>query len=137
MKNSNVCSVLLSVLCLVFVLFSCNQAPKEKVVAEDVPQAEVFVDALTIVADITAAPEFEAEVIAAIEAVVEGTRTEEGCISYDVYKDVNNSLRFTFIEHWKSREAIELHNSSAHFLKFVESIDGKVGLEAHTMKREY
>ncbi|MDR1356047.1 MAG: antibiotic biosynthesis monooxygenase [Tannerellaceae bacterium] len=127
----------LSVFCLVLFLCSCNSAVKEKGKADEAPKVETYAEALTIVANITVHAEFEAEILAAIESVVAGTRKEEGNISYDVFKDVTNPLRYTFIEHWKSQEAIASHNASAHFIEFVQAISNKADIEAFTMKKKY
>ncbi|MDR1499830.1 MAG: antibiotic biosynthesis monooxygenase [Tannerellaceae bacterium] len=130
-------SIMLGFFCSLVLLASCNQVVKEKEPAQEPAQEAISPDALTIVANVTVYPEFEGEILAAIESVVEGTRKEEGNISYDVFKDITNPLRYTFIEHWKSQEAIASHNASAHFLEFVKAIENKVDLEAFTMKREF
>lgn len=56
--------------------------------------------------------------------LVEESQKEAGCISYNLYQDINNKNVLTFIEEWKDKEAIALHNSSVHFAtivpKFVE-----------------
>ncbi|MDR1919388.1 MAG: antibiotic biosynthesis monooxygenase [Tannerellaceae bacterium] len=116
-------------------LFLCSCAPgaKQQEATEEVNPA----DKLTIVATITILPEFKEEVLPVIQAVVAGTRTEPGNISYDVFEDVNNPLRFTFIEHWKSQSAIEAHNASPHFLEFVKGIEGKAEVGAITMKQKF
>ncbi len=93
-------------------------------------------DELVIVAHVTIKPEFKDDMMKAFEGVVEGTRKEAGNISYILYQDVNNPLKFTFVEIWKSQAAIEAHNSSAHFQEFAKAIDGKADLEVYTMKQK-
>lgn len=51
--------------------------------------------------------------------LIEKSRQEEGCISYGLYQDINNSSIFTFIEEWQDQKAIELHNNSEHFKRIV------------------
>ncbi|MDR1259066.1 MAG: antibiotic biosynthesis monooxygenase [Tannerellaceae bacterium] len=133
MKKGVKISALLGAFCSVLFLCSCNSATKEKETAKEA----VSSGALTIVANVTLYPESEGEVLAAIEAVVAGTRKEEGNISYDVFRDVTNPLRYTFIENWKSQEAIASHNASAHFIEFAKAIENKADLEAFTMKQKY
>ena len=41
-------------------------------------------------------------------------------------EDKENPLAFVFIECWASAEAIEEHNASPHFQRFVAFIQGKV-----------
>ena len=52
--------------------------------------------------------------------LVEASRSEEGNVSYDFYADLADPAKFTFIEVWKDRDAIDLHNATAHFQSFVE-----------------
>ena len=52
--------------------------------------------------------------------LVEASRSEEGNVSYDVYADLADPAKFTFIEVWKNREAIDIHNATSHFQGFVE-----------------
>ncbi|NSB12756.1 putative quinol monooxygenase [Clostridium beijerinckii] len=51
--------------------------------------------------------------------LVDKSRKEEGCISYGLFQDINDSSIFTFIEEWKDEEAINLHNNSEHFTRIV------------------
>ncbi|HIH04259.1 MAG TPA: antibiotic biosynthesis monooxygenase [Methanoregulaceae archaeon] len=52
--------------------------------------------------------------------LVEASRNEEGNVSYDFYADLADPAKFTFIEVWKDRDAIDLHNATSHFQGFVE-----------------
>jgi quinol monooxygenase YgiN len=107
-------------------------------VKEQEKTAEVnSTEVLTIIANVIVYPEFKDELLPAIEAVVKATRQEEGNISYDVYEDINNSLRFTFIENWKSQSAIASHNASAHFIEFAKALENKADLEAFTLKQKF
>ncbi len=51
--------------------------------------------------------------------LVDESRKEAGCIYYNLNEDINNKNILTFIEEWKDKEAIELHNKSAHFTTIV------------------
>ena len=55
--------------------------------------------------------------------LIEKSRQEEGCISYGLYQDINNSSIFTFIEEWQDQKAIDLHNNSEHFKRIVSILD--------------
>jgi quinol monooxygenase YgiN len=59
------------------------------------------------------------EFIALAKELVEESRKEAGCIAYDLNVDINNKNVLTFIEEWKDKEAIGIHNSSAHFTTIV------------------
>ena len=62
------------------------------------------------------------------EKLINESRKEIGCISYNLYEDSNNCNILTFIEEWKSEEAINAHNKSEHFTsivpKFADFKDG-------------
>lgn len=57
------------------------------------------------------------------EELVEETRKECGCISYELYHDLREEGRFVFIEEWVDRNALMVHTESAHFKRLVPLID--------------
>lgn len=59
------------------------------------------------------------EVLKLYSELVEETRKEEGCIAYDLYQDEQDAGALTFIEEWKSRQALEEHMKSEHFTRLV------------------
>jgi quinol monooxygenase YgiN len=50
----------------------------------------------------------------ALQAVVEPTRKEQGCLQYDLFHDSDNINRFTFVEKWASAEFLLRHSQSEH-----------------------
>lgn len=56
------------------------------------------------------------------EKLINESRKEEGCISYELCQDVNNKNILTFIEKWVSQEAIDIHNNSNHFTSIVPKL---------------
>ncbi len=69
---------------------------------------------LNVVAIAETSPERADELKAVCMGLIEPTRKEEDCISYDLYQDSSNPGRFTFIENWQSRELLEVHLGSPH-----------------------
>ena len=55
--------------------------------------------------------------------LVEASLKEEGCISYGLYQDVNDSEVVTMIEEWKDRAAFDSHKASEHFKRIVPSLN--------------
>ncbi len=51
--------------------------------------------------------------------MVEETRKEAGCISYDLVKDEIEDAVFYFIEKYKDEAALEAHRASAYFQTYV------------------
>lgn len=99
-------------------------------------QRSAGADELAIVAHVTVKPEFKEEMMKAFEAVVEGTRKEPGNISYILYQDANDPLKYTFVEIWESQAAIDAHNNSAHFQEFAKAVEGKADLDVRVMKQK-
>ena len=93
---------------------------------------------LKIIASLTIENEKDtADIVKALHTVVDATRKEEGNISYELHQDVANPKTYVFIEVWKSQEAIDSHNNSAHFHEFVKAVDGKVALAVNVIKKVY
>ena len=60
--------------------------------------------------------------------LIEKSRQEEGCISYNLFQDINDASVFAFIEEWQDKKAIELHNNSEHFTRIVPLLaDFRIG----------
>ncbi|MDV2481889.1 antibiotic biosynthesis monooxygenase [Methanoculleus sp. Wushi-C6] len=75
---------------------------------------------ITIVAKCTVKPEKIDEFMKIALDLVDASRGEEGNVSYDLYADLANPAKFTFIEAWKDRAAIDAHNGTPHFKGFGE-----------------
>ena len=69
---------------------------------------------IDVVAHIQAKPGQEAAVRAVLEGFIAPTRQEDGCLRYDLFADADDPTKFTFIEEWASREALDVHGQSAH-----------------------
>lgn len=54
--------------------------------------------------------------------LIAASRKEEGCISYSLFEDIHDKNILTFIEEWKSEEAIQIHNNSPHFTSIVPAL---------------
>jgi quinol monooxygenase YgiN len=83
----------------------------------------------TVVAMVRARPEFIEEVKAACLALVEPSRADPGCLSYELYQSSEEPALFVFIEQWQSRQAIENHLAQPHALAFDEKIAGLLAEE--------
>jgi quinol monooxygenase YgiN len=51
-----------------------------------------------------------------LESFVGPTRLEEGCLRYDLFVDLDDPTKFTFVEEWSSREALVKHGQSDHIV---------------------
>lgn len=63
----------------------------------------------------------------AIEHVLR-SRSEPGCISHEVSRDVQQPRRFVFVERWTDMAALQLHfrvEASRQFAKFLTQLSDK------------
>ena len=79
---------------------------------------------LTIIARILAKKENREFIKAETLKLVDPTRSEEGCISYDLYEDNENENLFIFIENWESEALLQKHTKSTHFVEFSKATEG-------------
>ena len=76
---------------------------------------------LTVVAIAETSPDKINELKSICTGLIEPTRKEEGCISYELYQDTNNPGIFTFIERWKSQEHLDIHLKTPHLVAAGEA----------------
>ncbi|MEP7364559.1 MAG: putative quinol monooxygenase [Acidobacteriota bacterium] len=69
---------------------------------------------IDVVAHIHAKPGHEAGLRAILEGFIAPTRKEDGCLRYDLFVDLSDAGKFTFIEEWTSEEALAAHGRSEH-----------------------
>jgi len=69
---------------------------------------------IDVIAHIHAKPGRQQELRSVLESFVSPTRKEEGCLRYDLFVDLDDPTKFTFIEEWSSREALQKHSQSPH-----------------------
>ena len=66
---------------------------------------------IVVTGSITAKPEHVDEVEQLALEHVHRSRTEPGCLLHSVHRDVEDPLRFVFVEHWADRDALLVHFS--------------------------
>jgi len=50
--------------------------------------------------------------------LVEPSRADEGCISYELHQAINDSALFIFYEIWQSKELLDKHSATPHVQGF-------------------
>ncbi|MBL8454395.1 MAG: antibiotic biosynthesis monooxygenase [Zoogloea sp.] len=81
---------------------------------------------LSVVATITAKPEFRADVRRALDQVIPPSRAEAACQHYELHITRDKPDSFVMIERWQDDAALERHMATSHFAALVAAIDGKV-----------
>ncbi len=82
----------------------------------------------TVIATIKARPEAEEQVQQELRALVEPTRSEEGCINYDLHRSVEEPGTFMFYENWDNRVVWERHMQSSHLATYQKNTEGLVAV---------
>lgn len=81
---------------------------------------------LTIIANITANKGKVDLVKTELLKLIDTTRTEEGCIQYDLHQDNDNLAHFTFYENWESRKLWQTHMNNQHLQDYMFATEGAV-----------
>ena len=79
-------------------------------------------DLLTVIAHMRAAPGKRDELRAALEALVEPTSKEQGCVNYDLHQGIEDPDRFFFYENWGSDADLDAHLDAPHLRDFAARI---------------
>lgn len=61
----------------------------------------------------------EEQLAGQLRALVAPTRSEPGCLTYELHRDPGNTRKFMFYERFKSQAALDEHLASPYFRKFV------------------
>ncbi len=81
---------------------------------------------LNVVAIIEAKPDAVDEVRAALSTLVTATRTEEGCVSYQLSESLAAPGTFVVVETWRSKADLDEHASTPHVQAAFAAIGGLI-----------
>ena len=81
---------------------------------------------LTIVANIHAKADKVELVKAELLKLIEITRSEQGCVQYDLHQDNEDPAHFMFYENWTSRELWQAHMNAPHLATYMAATEGAV-----------
>lgn len=76
-------------------------------------------ETLRVVARITALPDKADEVRSILLALIEPTRNEAGCLSYELLRNNADPTDFTFVEEWSSDATLDAHMATPHLQNAV------------------
>ncbi len=74
---------------------------------------------LTVLARIKAKAGREEEVLREILILIAPTRSEEGCINYDLHRSQDDPTLFCLYENWQSREVLDEHLATPYLQAFL------------------
>ncbi len=81
---------------------------------------------LIIVANIKASSDKIDLVKSALEKLIPITRTEPGCIQYDLHQDNDNPEHFMFYETWETRKLWQTHMNAQHLKDYMSATEGAI-----------
>jgi quinol monooxygenase YgiN len=55
-------------------------------------------------------------------SLVKPTRSEPGCINYDIHQAADEKSEFMFYENWKSMEDLEKHREAPHMKAYRQKV---------------
>jgi quinol monooxygenase YgiN len=92
-------------------------------------------DLLTVVAFMRAADGKTEELRAALEALIEPTSKDEGCVNYDLHQGVEDPRFFTFYENWLSGAHLDAHLAAPHLVDFANKMGDLLDENGLTVNR--
>lgn len=113
-RNSAGAALFAAMLPVSSTLISCKQKPRK-----------MNSNTLKVVAIAETSSDKAIELKKVCLGLIEPTRKESGCISYELYEDKTNPGRFTFIEEWESQEHLDVHLKTPHLVAAGEAF-GKI-----------
>jgi quinol monooxygenase YgiN len=69
---------------------------------------------VTVIARFRAAEGADRELKELLSSLIEPSRADEGCISYDLHQALNDPALFVFYENWESKELLGKHSATPH-----------------------
>jgi quinol monooxygenase YgiN len=75
---------------------------------------------VTIVAKMKAKPGMQDQVKDVLLALIGPTRSEKGCVNYNLHQDCDDHSVFMFYENWATREALDEHLQTPYLKNLVD-----------------
>jgi quinol monooxygenase YgiN len=77
-----------------------------------------------VTARVLAKPDFTEKVKAACLALVEPSRRDRGCVSYELFQSRDEPDLFIFFEEWETMKDLENHLAASHAAEFDRATRG-------------
>jgi quinol monooxygenase YgiN len=86
-------------------------------------------DRLRVVARIIARPDKVVELRLLLAGLIEPTRKEAGCISYELLQNNQDPTDLTFVEEWENDAALDAHLATEHIREALAKVPDLVAAE--------
>lgn len=87
------------------------------------------IPSLRVIARAKAKPNHIAQVREILFALVEPTRREPGCLSYELLQNSSDPTDFVFVEQWANAAAEQAHFATPHLLSTLQRLVGLLAAE--------
>lgn len=84
---------------------------------------------LRVIAHVRAKPDHVAQVQDILMSLVDATRKEPGCLSYELLQNHADQEEFVFVERWASAAAEQAHFVMPHLLATLQQLSGLLASE--------
>jgi len=92
-------------------------------------------DQLVVIAHFEAKQGKEKELEKLLQSLLSPTRSEPGCLRYELNQNLDDPRRFTFAEKFCSPEAFQSHPKTPHVVQFLEAVPALIeSKEVRTLK---
>jgi quinol monooxygenase YgiN len=91
-------------------------------IADDAKKTTVPKDAVILAVIVKAKSGQEQVVKEVLQALVEPTRKEQGCICYNLHQSKSDKAQFMFYEQWASQAALDAHGKAPHMKDLGEKL---------------
>ncbi len=87
-------------------------------------------NSLRVIAKVKARPDKVDELRSTLSSLVEPTRKEAGCLSYNLLQNNEDPTDFALVEEWESEAALKSHLGAKHFKDAQAKLAGFVAAKA-------
>ncbi|PCH61458.1 MAG: hypothetical protein COC19_04685 [SAR86 cluster bacterium] len=67
-------------------------------------------------------PEKKTDLLAIVTTMIEASRQESGCISYEFYEGLSDSNQLVLLQEWKSPQHLQGHYQTTHMEEFLSKL---------------
>jgi quinol monooxygenase YgiN len=82
-------------------------------------KGESLMEYVTVVAVIRAKRGMESKVREELLNLLQLSRSDDGCVNYDLHQGIDDPALFVFHENWQSKELLDKHLATAHVQNFL------------------
>jgi quinol monooxygenase YgiN len=91
---------------------------------------------IVVTAKMKVKPDFKNQFMIETEPLIKHSRSEKGCLSYNLYTDIDDPNQLVMLEFWEDMDSLDSHMDSVHFKAFGNAIPKYLADEIDIFKYE-